>query len=109
MFSLIMNVAIFKKNSPVSCLSSSSVPNAYSNIIIFIFLRTSGDLCYGTSYWFKGCRVKLISVVYKLFMPISVAAPSKACVFNRLLAEIAGSNPTGVVGVCLLWVSYVGR
>jgi hypothetical protein len=32
-------------------------------------------------------------------MPIPVAAPSKVCVFSRLLAEIAGSNPTGAVGV----------
>jgi hypothetical protein len=34
---------------------------------LLVFLRTSGDLCFGASYWLKGCRVKLISVVYKLF------------------------------------------
>jgi len=32
-----------------------------------------------------------------------------AAIFDRLNAEIVGSNPTGVMDFCLLWVSYVVR
>jgi hypothetical protein len=35
-----------------------------------------------------------------------VAARSKACVFGRSLAEIAGSSSAGVMDTCLLWVLY---
>jgi hypothetical protein len=38
-----------------------------------------------------------------------VAAPSKAWVCSRSLAGIAGSNPTGGMYVCLLWVLCVVR
>jgi hypothetical protein len=34
---------------------------------------------------------------------------SKAWVFGRFLAGIAGSNPTGGMDVCLLWVLCVVR
>jgi hypothetical protein len=39
---------------------------------------------------------------YKQYMPIPVAVRSKAWVFGRFLAGIAGSNPTGGMDVCLL-------
>ena len=39
--------------------------------------------------------------------PVPVAARSKAWVCGRLLAGIVGSNPTGGIDVCLLWVMYV--
>ena len=42
------------------------------------------------------------------FSPILVAAQSKTWVCGRLLAEIAGSNPTGCHG-CLLWLLCVVR
>ena len=35
-------------------------------------------------------------------LPVPVAARSKAYVFGRSSAEIVGSNPTGVMVVCLL-------
>ena len=35
-------------------------------------------------------------------MPVPVAVGSKALVCDRSLAEIVGSNPTGVIDVCLL-------
>jgi hypothetical protein len=41
--------------------------------------------------------------------PISVTARSKVWVCGRALAEIAGSNPAGVMDVCLLWVLCVVR
>jgi hypothetical protein len=40
---------------------------------------------------------------------IPVAARSKAWVFGRSLTGIAGSNPTGSMEVCLLWVLCVVR
>ena len=42
-------------------------------------------------------------------MPVPVAARSKAYVCGRSLAEIVGSNPTGGMDVCLLWVLCVVR
>jgi hypothetical protein len=42
-------------------------------------------------------------------LPIPVAARSKAWVCFRSLAGIAGSNPTGGMDVCLLWVLCVVR
>jgi hypothetical protein len=42
-----------------------------------------------------------------LFRPISVAPQSKAWVYGRSLAGIAGLNPAGCMDVCLLWVLYV--
>ena len=38
----------------------------------------------------------------KRYLPIPVAARSKAQVYNRLPVEIMGSNPTGSMDVCLL-------
>jgi hypothetical protein len=40
-------------------------------------------------------------------MTTPVAARSKAWVFGRSLAGIAGSNPAGGMDVCLLWVLCV--
>jgi len=34
--------------------------------------------------------------------PVPVDAPSKAQIYDRLPAEIVGSNPTGPIGVCRL-------
>jgi hypothetical protein len=42
-------------------------------------------------------------------MPITVAARSKSWVCGRSLPGIAGSNPTGVINVCLLWMLCVVR
>jgi hypothetical protein len=36
--------------------------------------------------------------------PISVAVRSKASVYGRSLTGIAGSNPSGDMDVCLLWL-----
>ena len=44
-----------------------------------------------------------------MFKPVAAAARSKAYVCGRLPAEIAGSNPTGGMDVCLLWVLCVVR
>jgi len=41
--------------------------------------------------------------------PVPVAARSKAWVCGRSPAEIMGSNPTGGMDVCLLWVLCVVR
>ena len=42
-------------------------------------------------------------------LPVPVAVRSKAYVFGPSPAEIVGSNPTGGMDVCLLWVLYVVR
>ena len=42
-------------------------------------------------------------------MSIPVDARSKACVYGRSLAGIAGLNPAGAIDVCLLWVLCVVR
>ena len=42
-------------------------------------------------------------------LPIPVAARTKASVCGRSLAGIVGSNPTGGMHVCLLWVLCVVR
>ena len=41
--------------------------------------------------------------------PVPVTARSKAQVCGRSPAEIVGSNPTGDMDVCLLWVLCVVR
>jgi hypothetical protein len=49
----------------------------------------------------KGAVAKIV--------PVPVAARSKAEFCGRSRAEVVGSNPTGVMGVCLLWVLCVVR
>jgi hypothetical protein len=44
------------------------------------------------------------SSMWFYFLPIPVAAQSKAEVCDRSPADILGSNPTGGIDVCLLWV-----
>ena len=43
------------------------------------------------------------------YMPAPVAARSKVEFCSRSPAEIVGSNPTGGMNVCLLWVLCVVR
>ena len=46
--------------------------------------------------------------IYRGFIPIPVAARSKACFCGHLPPEVVGSYPTGCMDVCcLLWVFYV--
>jgi len=40
---------------------------------------------------------------------VPVAARTKAWVYGRSPAEIVGSNPTGGMDVCLLWLLCVVR
>jgi hypothetical protein len=42
------------------------------------------------------------SFFYSISSPISVAVPSKAWVYGRLLAGIVGSNPAGGMDVCVV-------
>jgi hypothetical protein len=48
--------------------------------------------------------VDLETKLPELILPIPVAAWSKAWAFGRALAGIVGSNLTGGMNVCLLWV-----
>ena len=58
-----------------------------------------------------GCLVlamfRFASVNYCLLIP--VASRSKAWVYGRSLAGIAGSNPAGEMVICLLWVLFAVR
>ena len=47
---------------------------------------------------------RFVFMVVTLLGPVPVAARSKALVCGRSPAEILGSNPTGGMDVCLLWV-----
>jgi len=49
------------------------------------------------------------SMINRSIMPIPVVARSKTRVCGRSPAEIVGSNPTGGMDVCLLWVLCVVR
>jgi hypothetical protein len=53
----------------------------------------------------KNCLVILIDRT--ILMPVQVAARSNAWVSGRSLAEIAGSNPTGGMDICLMIVVCV--
>jgi len=50
-----------------------------------------------------------IITAYRNYMPVPVAARSKAQVCGSSPAEIVGSNPTGGMDICLLWVLCVVR
>jgi hypothetical protein len=53
--------------------------------------------------------IKTIYVNQHILSPIPVAARSKATVCGCALARIPGSNPTGRINDCLLWVLCVIR
>ena len=53
--------------------------------------------------------IKLIFFCTLTSEPVPVAARSKASVYGRSPAEIVGSNPTGGMDVCVLWVLCVVR
>ena len=55
------------------------------------------------------CNRQFISRVYSVFVPVSVAARSKASVCGRSPAEIVGSNPTGGIDVCCECCVLSGR
>ena len=44
---------------------------------------------------------KVGQLCLKIYRPSPLAARSKACVYGRSLAGIAGSNPAGCMDVCL--------
>jgi hypothetical protein len=46
---------------------------------------------------------------YKIALPVTVAARSKAQVYGRLPAAIAGSNSTGDMDVCCVCCVFSGR
>jgi hypothetical protein len=48
--------------------------------------------------------VKVVIFVFYITKPIAVAARSKAWVFGRSLAGIVGSNLTGGMDVCVVFV-----
>jgi len=51
--------------------------------------------------------IAVLVVEILIVLSCSAAARSKASVFGRLLAGIAGSNTTGSMDVCLLGVLFV--
>ena len=53
-----------------------------------------------------GHLIKILKLILGL-KPVSVAERSKARVYGRSLAEIAGSNPAGGMDGCPLWVLCV--
>ena len=57
----------------------------------------------------RGIIIIIIIINTTTTAPVPVAARSKAQVFGRSPAEIVGSNPTGGMDVCLLWVLCVAR
>jgi len=55
------------------------------------------------------CTILILLLVIWIWLSIPVAAQSKAYVFGRTPTVIVGSNPTGGMDVCLLWVLCVVR
>ena len=49
------------------------------------------------------------AILYPWILPLPVAAQSKALVCDLSPAEIVGSNSTGGMDICLLWVLCVFR
>jgi len=48
--------------------------------------------------------IYVMCVYIYIYMPIPVAAQSKACVYSRLSVSIVGSNPAGGMDIRLLWM-----
>ena len=75
---------------------------------------SSGGACRLCRYadWPNVCSIFCLSLIptsRDALGPVPVAARSKASVYGRSPAEIVGSNPTGCMDVCLLWVLCVVR
>jgi len=58
---------------------------------------------------YSGLILQIFWAAYTLRSPIPVAVPCKEWVYGRSLAGTAGSNPTGGINICLLWVLCVVR
>jgi hypothetical protein len=85
------------------------LPPDVSCVLAYAFRVTSHwsyrNLC--VLYW--NCKIELLFGAINLRTPIPLAAPSQACVCGCSLAGIAGSNPAGCMGICLLWVLFIVR
>ena len=57
----------------------------------------------------KELKKQQVTLVFKSWMTVPLAARSKAKVYSCSPAEIVGSNPTRSMNVCLLWVLCVVR
>ena len=55
-----------------------------------------------------GTTIKIIGA-WCFFLPLPVAARSKACVYGRFLAGVPGSNPIVVMDVCCECCFLSGR
>ena len=65
--------------------------------------RAAADL----RHWDR--RIPLFTCIIYPKLPVPVAGRSKAWVCGLSPAEIVGSNPTGGMDVCLLWVLFIVR
>jgi hypothetical protein len=64
--------------------------------------RRPNSFVFGCLIW--NLFITLINTNYSHWMPVPVAERSKARVYGRSLAGVAGSNPPGGMDVCLLWL-----
>ena len=78
--------------SPATVVFSSELHEYYGT---FIFHASDLDALKGREN---------IKVTVNVNQPVPVAARSKAWVCGRSPAEIVGSNPTGGMDVCFLWM-----
>ena len=63
--------------------------------------------CSYVGIFWRISAMHLYYITVNLCTPVPVAARSKAYVCCRSPAEILGSNPTGGMDICLLWVSFL--
>ena len=90
-----------------SCKSLQHKGLLYLSIVYTMNTEWRGlcEMCHPYSYW----QHKIL--VVRIFYDINCnrGERSKARVYDRSLAGIAGSNPAGDMDVCLLWVLCVFR
>jgi hypothetical protein len=83
--------------------------NLKSKIIYYCVYRNHNTILLSLSkgcftHWHENCYIYLYNLILKA---IQVAARSKALVWGRSLAGIAGSNLAGGIDICLFWVLCV--
>ena len=71
--------------------------------------KPAQDWSFGGLFWTSGLRKNHEFYWLTKAAPIPMAAWSEAWVCGRSLVGIVGSNPAGVMDICLLWLLYVVR
>jgi hypothetical protein len=104
----------YRSQYPLLCPHLKSVVQTTCHIRHFLLLGVLSCAAANTAttpdYCFLNCLLSSLNyLINRIFLPIPVAARSKAWVCGRSLTGIVGSNLTGGMDVCLLSVLCVVR